>query len=329
MADETQISTPTETTGSDTSTIVEPDFSETSTVETETIDPAAETETDNKEQLILDTLYAGKYKTVEELEKGYNEAQKFINKASEFEKKYNELLEKQTTESVLKEQRQLEEARQQGFRTVEEQQISQQVQLAEFEYFANNIQNIAPEYLENAQNSLIQYYNTGNRAFLDDAKRYFPSEIIENIALAKAQMQNRLYEEFATRQNEKFNQETAKLAEVIKSDFAEFLEDIPLNEGKAQALKSFCDVGSINSKEDMQIFQDIYSQIAKYEREQAIKEYEAAKAIENTKNKAMINGNDSILTSNTTLTSADISKMSQKEFDEYCDKHGMDWIWNK
>lgn len=331
MLEETEISTPVDEVVEDTSATVEPvDNTDTSTVEPDTSDVTAETETNNAELVQQETLYAGKYKTVDELVKGYDEAQKYINKASEFEKKYNELLEKQTQEAQQIEQKRLEQAQYMGFQTVEQQEIAQKIQLAEFEYYANNIQNIHPEYFENVRTALIQYHDTGNKAYLEEAKRYFPANFIENVAIAKANMERQLYSELEEKQSKQQTEQSEKLGKVLQEEFTDFLSDLNVNEGKAKALKSFCDVGSINSREDMQLFTDIYSQIAKYEREQALKEYEAAKNIDETKNKAHIpSGYGGFISSGglkDSYTAAEIGAMSQEEYNALCDKYGEDEI---
>ena len=91
MTVETEISTPVETVEEETSTIDEPVETETLSVEPETTEEAAETETEiAQESLEEPKVYAGKYNSVEELEKGYTELQKLMSKPNEYEQKYNE-----------------------------------------------------------------------------------------------------------------------------------------------------------------------------------------------------------------------------------------------
>lgn len=328
MADETQISTPVDTSAVDTSSSVEPetsvvtDTSDTSAKEPATVEVTAETETNQ-----ANTLYAGKYKTVEDLVKGYEEAQKFVTKASEWESKYNDLLAKQADVTEKAQAQRLQEARTRGFNSVEEQQIAERVQLAEFEHFVNNLNQVPAEHLETVRQYLLQYYNTAHPDFLAEAKRYFPANFIEKAALDKSRLENQLMADFKSKLAQADEQRTAKLADELKTNFAEFLADVQTNEGKAKALKSFCDVGSINSKEDMQVFQDIYSQIAKYEREQAIKEYEAQKTIDETKSRATIQqgGNNFPRTTNVP-TYSDIQKMTQEEYNKAVEQFGIETI---
>ena len=329
METETEISTPVET-DVDTSVDVEPETVETDTdtsiTEPTEVQPTAETETGTQDPQ-EPVLYAGKYKTVEELEKGYAETQKFVNKASEFEKKYNELVARQQQEYEKAQAERLHQAQTRGFNSIEQQEIADKVTVAEFEHYANNLHTLPPELSETARQNLLQYYQTGYKGYLEEAKRYFPSDFIENVALAKSQMEHQLKSEYETKRQYEENAQAQKLADTLKADFAEFLADIGTNEGKAKALKSFCDVGSINSKEDMQVLVDIYGQIAKFEREQAIKEFEAQKAIEETKNKAVIeSANNNIPSDGNNLTYEAIKNMSQEEFEKTVDRYGLEAV---
>lgn len=330
MLDETTVSTPADTTVTDTSTPVEPTNDvDTSTAEPNTDVNTAETGTETQDGGQTEpTLYAGKYKTVEELEKGYKESQKVFNEKAEIEKKYNDLLQQKETEYQKAEQQRLEQARQRGFRTAEDAEISDKVQVAEFECYANNLNYINPEHTDTVRQNLLNYYNTGNQAYLNEAKRYFPSDLIENIALQKSQYEQQLRNQFTEKRKQFDDMNASKLAETLKTDYAEFLSDLDSNVPKAEALKMFCNTGLINTPEDMKVFQDVYSNIVNFAKEQAIKEYEANKAIEATKQGAVIDGkNSTSFDINSKPKSSDIANMTQKQFDKYCEKYGHDWIY--
>jgi hypothetical protein len=87
-----------------------------------------------------------------------------------------------------------------------------------------------------------------------------------------------------------------------------------------------CDAGAINSVEDMQNFVNLYTSIVDGAKELAIKEYEAAKAIEETKQKSVINS----LSANggisgglkASYTPEEIGAMSQEEYNALTDKYG-------
>lgn len=328
MADETQISTPDESVVLDTSSDVEPAVADTSIEEPSQGDESAEIET--QEQTEQERLYAGKYKTIEDLEKGYTELQPFINKANDFEKKYNELVKAQELEAQKHQQELLNVAKQKGFNSIEEQEIANKVQVAELEYYAQNLNTITdPQLLGEVQQLLGAYVQTGHPQYLNAAKSYFSSDFIEKVAQAKFDLTNRLQGEYETKRSQARAQADEQLANAIKADFGEFLADVAQNEGKAQALKSFCDAGFIQSKEDMQVFQDIYNKMAKFERDKYQKEIEAQKAIDETKNKAVIDtGANTVTSSDSKLTYAQIQKMTQEEFNQAADKYGIEALLN-
>lgn len=291
----------------DTSANIEPDSSDTSLAEPSDDTCSEDSPQDSKK------LYAGKYDSVEELEKGYEEAQKFVGKASEYEKLYNELLAQNSLDASA-----------QNF----DPDFNRQVLDAEFAFYQNYLNSLVPpQHLDKVSFNLQQYYQTGDRGFLEAAKQFYPPDFIEHVALQKNQLENHLFSDFQLQQQQAADFKNFELAKVINSEFKDFLADIDQNHGKAAALKSFCDFDFINSKEDMQLFEQVYSAIAKYERELAIKEYEAARSIDNTKKSARIDsGAKSFPLSNTPPTYEQISAMSQSEFNAACDKYGLKTI---
>ncbi|MBR6099407.1 hypothetical protein IKP85_06640 [bacterium] len=329
MTEETTISTPEETSETTETASTELNSTEelnTSELTPETEETTAETETETTS--IPDStepkLYAGKYSSIEELEKGYGELNKAYTQANQIKAKYDEMLKQQQQQQALN----LEKAQKAGFNSVEEQEIAKSVQLAEFSAFWNNMNTVQADYQPTVQQLLTEYYKTGDAAYLKEAKKFFNSDFLESVAVGKKQFERQLQEENEQKRTQAKNERDAQLADIIKADFAELLADVNENKGKAQALKAFCDADFIQSKEDMQVFADIYKQIADYERAAAIKEYEAQKVIDQTKSKAVINS-DSTNGVNLEVkrTADDIGNMTQKEFDAYCKKHGTDWIY--
>lgn len=326
MAEETLNSTPAQTVDVDTSSSVEPEtvktVDDTSIEEPTSKNEAAENDVNSTEK--SERLYANKYKSVEDLEKGYNEAQKFVTKASEFEKKYNELIEAQKQNEQKAMQEQLLQAQRQGFNTVNDQQIAQKTAVAEFEYYANNINTINPEYFNEVRSNLLQYYQTGNTTYLNEAKKYFPSDFIERVAIQKQALENQLKSEYKQQERMALDAKERELAEVLKADFSEFLSDLKENQGKSKALEAFCNTGLIQTKEDMQVFQDIYSLIENTAKENAVKEYLANQAIEEAKNKAQIQGNNSIEINSNDMPSIEaLEKMSREDYSKAVDKWGL------
>lgn len=327
MAEETLNSTPAQSVDVDTSSSIEPETTETDVTDTSIEEPtneddAAEQNVDSTEK--SERLYANKYKSIEDLEKGYNEAQKFVTKASEFEKKYNELIEAQKQNEQKAMQEQLLQAQRQGFNTVNDQQIAQKTALAELEYYASNINTINPEYFNEVRSNLLQYYQTGNTAYLNEAKKYFPSDFIERVAIQKQALENQLKSEYKQQERMALDAKERELAEVLKADFSEFLSDLKENQGKSKALEAFCNTGLIQTKEDMQVFQEIYSLIENTAKENAVKEYLANQAIEEAKNKAQIQGNNSIEINSNDMPSIEaLEKMSREDYSKAVDKWGL------
>lgn len=330
MTTETEITTPVEATDVDTSLETTPVDEPTDTaVDEQPVDEPAVTETEEQPTQEPELL-AGKYKTVDDLVKGYNEAQKFVTKANEFEKKYNELVEKQEKEVERITQERLKEAQLRGFQSVEQQEIADKVQVAEFEYYWNNLTQIDTEHAQTVQQCLQAYYQSGHPSYLEEAKRYFPAEFIERVAVAKSQLQGKLTNEFQARQNQELEAKQYELAQTLRANFPEFLADLEQNTGKAQALQQFSNAGFITSIEDMKAFIDVYDAIAKYSVEQHLKQVAAQKVIDKTKQKAVINGGTSVDNLQGGLkesySQADIDAMPQGEFETLLDKHGKEFM---
>lgn len=316
-------STPAETI-EDTSNVVEPAPADTSTTEPETQTDAAE---ENGQGTETKKLFADKYENVEELEKGYKELQGSFSKAKEFETKYNELLKNQELANERREQERLEKAQQRGFNSYEEQQIADNVALAEYQYYANNLNSVNPDDYQNVNALLSEYYKTGVKGYLEEAKRYYTSDFIENVALAKSKLENQLKEQFRTQKEQARQKADEELGNAIKANYGEFLADINENEGKAKALQMFCNGGFIQSLDDFAEFQNIYNSIAKVAGEQAIKQYEAQKAIEAEKSKAIIpTGSQAQVQTETGLPTAEELRTNPKLYGKAVKKWGMDKV---
>ena len=329
-AAETTISTPAETATSDTSASEVSTTETTSQTEPESNVETAENGTEAQqttetaeptEKQEPEKLYANKYKSIEELEKGYAEAQKTLTQNAQFKQKYEELLKQQEAKQAIE----LEKVKQQGFNSIEEQQIARNADIAELNAYWNNVNYVGVDNAAEVQNLLQSYNQTGNKAYLEEAKRYFPSDFIETIAINKADYINQSKSQLAKQQETKANQQRQEqekqLAETIKTDYADFLSDLNTNTGKSMFLEAACNLEFIRDKADMDKFVEMYSEMAKYEREQAIKEYEAQKVIDETKNKASI-GTDGV-NNNTTEpipTAEMVSRNYQKYIDDYMSK---------
>jgi dimeric dUTPase (all-alpha-NTP-PPase superfamily) len=325
MADETETSTPVETSDVTTSTDT-PEVSETAEVEVTDDTQTAETETGTQDEggtaPETEKLYAGKYKSIEELEKGYQEAQKTLTQNLQIKAKYDELLKKQEQQEA----RLLQKAQEQGYNTINDQQIAQRVAQAELNEFVNALRTVEPDAQLQVQQYLNDYYQTGDIRYLNEAKRYYPSDFLERVAVGKLQMQNNLKAQFEKETREKAQQADAELAQELRTDYSDFIETVKGNESMSKALEMFCNAGFIQSKDDMEVFKGIIDGITASVKDQAIKEYEAQKAIDAEKAKAVIEtGNAGLdINSDKVPTLAQISAMSRDEYSKAVDKWGLE-----
>lgn len=325
MADETEISTPVETSDVTTSTDT-PGVSETAEVEVTEDTKTAETETGTQDEgetaPETEKLYAGKYKSIEELEKGYQEAQKTLTQNLQIKAKYDELLKKQEQQEA----RLLQKAQEQGYNTINDQQIAQRVAQAELNEFVNALRTVEPDAQLQVQQYLNDYYQTGDIRYLNEAKRYYPSDFLERVAVGKLQMQNNLKAQFEKETREKAQKADEELAQTLRTDYSDFIETVKGNESMSKALEMFCNAGFIQSKDDMEVFKGIIDGITASVKDQTIKEYEAQKAIDAEKAKAVIEtGNAGLdFNSDKVPTLAQISAMSRDEYSKAVDKWGLE-----
>jgi small-conductance mechanosensitive channel len=329
----TEVATPAEEVVEETSGNVEPETSDTLTAEPETTEEAADIETEtpqgNNEPAPTEqepVLYAGKYKDIPAFEKGYKELNAQLTKQQE---QINAYLKAEQERQAKAHQQALEQAKYRGFETVEDAQIGQQTDLAEFNYYWQNVQSLPPEYAKEAENALREYYKTYNKAYLEDAKRYFPSNFIEQVAIAKSTQEQQLRQALNAQKEQQHSQQEQDLANQIRETHAEFLADIEKNSAKSAFLKLACAANVINSPEDMQVFATEYTNLEKAIKEQVRQEIEAEKAIAEAENKAVIGANTatgSVSTLKDTYTAADIAKMTPDEFGKLWDKDGDEFM---
>lgn len=175
-------STPSEVINEDTSSVdtvdtsnasVEPNVS-TNEPETDETNGAEKTDTNPSEQLIF-----GKYKNIEEAEKGYKEAERSFSRVAELEK---QLKAYQDAENQAREQREIE-ARKAGYADTQEQEVKYDIANHEFKRYCEALETtLSGEAYTKAYNSLLRYQQTGNKQYLDVAKGYFSPAVISQIA---------------------------------------------------------------------------------------------------------------------------------------------------
>ena len=215
-----EISTPVETANVDTSVTSAPetDTTETVTEPTQPTEPTAETttetETQESEPTQAEKLYAGKYKSIEDLEKGYKEAEKSFNKVAELEKRIQEYESKRpkyvtedgkfNPELKIKYDQYIDN---QEFLTYAE--LSRQLDVetrAEVERLLGEAQNL---------------YNPRNKSAylnkLKEAKNYFDSEVIESIAERKRDLEAQAKYEMQGYEKNERNRRVNECAEKIKN----------------------------------------------------------------------------------------------------------------
>lgn len=286
MAEETEISTPevetVETTSSD-------EVAETTTSNDEITNSenTAETETEGGE-VTEPQLYAGKYKTVDELVKGYNELQKSYTQGQQIQSKYNELLKLQKAEQ----EKQLANAKELGFNTVQDKEISDKVNNYEYQSYANALNYLPQEYQKEVFDYLNSYANTGDKRYLEAAKSYYSSTFVEQTARQAFGYETQLKQQYEARTQREKQEQEAALFNSLKADWGEWAQGMQECKPAQDALNMFYNAGFIQSSDDMKVFTDICDGIMKFASDKAIKEYEAQKVIEATKQKASIDTNN-------------------------------------
>ncbi len=139
-------------------------------------------------------LLAGKYKTVDELEKGYKEAEKLVREAAEYRKKVEAY---EAAEAKAREMREAE-ARSYGYRDAESQQIENDVAAAEFNLYVQALETrLEGEDYTKAAQLLQAYRQTGRRDYLEAAKKCVAPEVISQIAVTTARYAGERQNEYA------------------------------------------------------------------------------------------------------------------------------------
>lgn len=211
--------TPVENTETDTSSAEpaqNPETAVTSDTQTEPVsaDETADVTGKDDEPKPQEKLYAGKYKSLEELEKGYLEAQKFVGKAGELEKQLAAYKEQEDRARELREM----QAKAQGFTDIEEQNIAAQVAVHEFNLFAEALEaGYAKEHYNEAYQALLKYQQTGNPEDLTTAKRLFTPETIELIAENRKAFKDQIIQEYNQNKRQTlFNKAKENLQNFVK-----------------------------------------------------------------------------------------------------------------
>lgn len=313
-------------------------------VDTSNAEPTSEVMADNGNEDVQEEnhaeseeLLAGKFKTSEELAKAYKELEPIVGQAGQYKKRIEELEtqlkaqeESRQKQAELQAQQQMQQAKSQGFNSYEELDISNKCKIAEFEYLVNNLAQVGEEYYETTRLALINYYQTGDSRHLNQAKRYFNSDVLEQCSLVKNDLKNKLTSELQEKKKADFMKSQEDFVKSLETNETnkDFLEDISSNSAKTDALKVFFHQGLIQTQADFDVFKILYNAVE----EQAVKNYQAKQQAENTlateQNKASFsNGTSSPNTmGNSELTYDYIENCSDEEYDRLVDKYGFDKI---
>lgn len=152
--------------------------SDTSSSEPEATEIKAEAEEKSIEKE-PEQLYFGKYKTLEEAEKGYKEAEKSFNRAAELEKQLKAFQQAEEQAKLA----QIQEAKRLGFSTPEEQAVERECREYECSLYERGLQFITdPKAREEAGYYFQQYKNSGNTNYLETAIEYMNPVVAANIA---------------------------------------------------------------------------------------------------------------------------------------------------
>ena len=331
MAEETEISTPevetVETTSSDeveTTTSNDEITNSENTAETEGVNEGENNTTPPISS--QGELYAGKYKTVEELVKGYNELQKSYTQGQQIQSKYNELLKQQKAEQ----DKQLANAKELGFNTVQDKEISDRVNNYEYQKYANALNYLPQEYQKEVFDYLNSYAQTGDKRYLEAAKAYYSSTFVEQTAREAFGFESQLKQQYELRSQKEKQEQEAALFNSLKADWGEWAQSMQECKPAQDALNMFYNAGFIQSTEDMKVFTEICDGIMKFASEKAVKEYEANKAIEATKKAASIDGGTVTDVDMSTMpTLEQLEKMTPAEYDKAVNKYGLEKLFNQ
>jgi hypothetical protein len=172
-----------------------------------------EAESQTEEQLIF-----GKYKSLEEAEKGYKEASRSITKVAELEKQLNEYRQREEKALLDREER----AKSLGFSNADEQALDFEVKSHEFDLYVQALETtLSGDAYNKVYQALLNYQQTLNPKALAVAKAYFDTDVISKIAGDVAIFKNNAYNKYAS------DKRASRMAEInsMVSEFAKSTGD--------------------------------------------------------------------------------------------------------
>lgn len=308
-----EISTPVETESVDTSVTSAPetDTVETVTEPTQPEEPTAETTTETVEPTTepqpAEKLYAGKYKSIEDLEKGYKEAEKSFNKVAELEKRIKEFESKQPKYVT-------EDGK---FNPELKVKYDQYIDNQEFMTYADLARQLDVETraeVERLLGEAQRLYNPRNKSAyiskLKEAKNYFDSEVIESIAENKRTLEAQAKSEMQSYEQNERNRRANECAAKVKE--APELYDLVNKESpnfKPEVLSILDAVFDAYGDVDVPQVMNAINTIKAL----GVKEYQTKQEFEKTKQQANIGQGNNVTTKpSETITSEEAVKNYQK-----------------
>lgn len=212
-------------------------------------DTADETDSNDDETPMSEQkLYAGKYKSPEELEKGYLEAQKFVGKAGELEKQLAAYKQQEAQLSELMES----QAREQGFSDTAQLQIAADIAAHELNLFAKALEaGYAGDNYEAALDALSQYGQTGNPNDLALAKRLFAPEALEFIAENRKAFKDAKIQEYQTTKQHATFQATKQTLQSFVNETGDWINPPERQETLGVLLREFGGNLDLNTAKSM------------------------------------------------------------------------------
>lgn len=310
-----EISTPVETASVDTSVTSEPVTTETSettvTEPTQPTETTAETTTEAVNQETepekAEKLYAGKYKSIEDLEKGYKEAEKSINKVAELEKRLKEFEDKQPKYVT-------EEGK---FNPELKIRYEQEIDNREFITYADLARSLDTDTRAEVEKLLDEarnLYNPRNKSAyyskLKEAKNYFDSEVIESIAEKKRTLKAQAEQEMQSYEQKEYNRKATECANKVKEVpelYSLVNKDSP--DFKPEVLTLLDAI--FDAYQDVDIPQ--VTKVINTLKELGVKEYQKKQEFEQAKNQASISqGNNVTTPAQPDITAEEATKNYQK-----------------
>lgn len=315
-----ETTTPVEAVVEDTSVAQEPETVETvadtseqvTEPEQTTTEETAEVETEAVEQAAEEKLYAGKYKSIEDLEKGYKEAEKSFNKVAELEKKLQEY-EQQKPQYVNEAGKINPQIKAQYEMDIDNREFLTYADLA------RSLDNEARGEVERLLSEAQRVYNpTNKQAYLNklaEAKNYFNSDIVENIARSKMDLQSKMNSEIASKEQEALQQKANYFTQEIQKEPELYALVNPDSENHSPEI-----FGIVKSMFDAYQKIDVPMTMKAIEKikELGVKQYLAKQEFEAKKEQANVKTGDSVSKIPSDLPSAkDVTNNYQKYIDKY------------